>query len=92
MTRKRTPQASGLLRDAQLTDAQAALVDMLGNAYRNDVAVKVDARTVWDPAGDRATASRTVSRGVVQKGLARYSEPGNRYLLLTDRGKALVLT
>jgi hypothetical protein len=75
--------------DAKPTEAQLKLVALLGKAYEIDVPVAIGPRTRWAGQDGTCTASRTVARGVVAQGLARYSEPNARFLLLTERGKAL---
>jgi len=71
-----------------LTDAQRALYEMVVDAYRADVAVRIATKTRKAFDHDHAQASRQVARGVVIHGLCDYS-PEGRYLLLSRRGKAL---
>lgn len=71
------------------TEAQFKLLELLAKAYEVDVPVRIGPRTRWAGQEGNTIASRTVARGVVAQGLARYSEPDARFLLLTDRGKSL---
>lgn len=71
------------------TEAQLKLVGLLAKCYEIDMPVRIGPRSRFAGPEGNSTASRTVARGVVAQGLARYSEPRGDFLLLTDRGKAL---
>lgn len=73
-----------------LTAGQLRLLEHLTLAYEKDVAVEIGPRTEWPvKAGQNATASRTVARGLVARGVADYS-PNGKYLLVRPSGRLLV--
>jgi hypothetical protein len=72
-----------------LTVGQKRLYEMLIACYKADQVVTITTRTELDLEAKPepvATASRTVTRGLVTHGLADYSPEGT-YLLLSESGK-----
>lgn len=72
-----------------LTEAQMALLHMLERAYHEDKAAKVGPRTRWISEDGEPTASRMVARRLVATGLARFSHPDCKFLLITPPGRAV---
>lgn len=64
---------------ANLTEAQAAALKLLQRARDEDRAVEIAGSTQWSY---EPTVRRSVAEKLVEAGVARYSRPAGRYLLL----------
>jgi hypothetical protein len=70
-----------------LTDTQLRAVDLLGTAYNEDRPAHVGSRTA--KTAEAITVSQRVARRLIELGVARYTRPQGRFLLLTDLGKQI---
>jgi hypothetical protein len=70
-----------------LSDTQIKALVLLLRAEHEDVAVRIGRRTEWGIDGP--TMTRVTAARLAYQGLARFSRPGARFVLITDFGRTL---
>ncbi len=73
-----------------MTETQLKALLLLGRAYVEDLPVKLG--SITGRKGDEITISRRVARVLIALDYARPSEPLKQFLLITEAGKAAVLS
>jgi hypothetical protein len=71
-----------------LTEAQVQALRLLDRAYEEDVAVVAGRSTGWGN-GTQPTMQRGTAIRLARLGLARFSHPSARYVLITPTGRGL---
>lgn len=67
-----------------MTEAQTQALQLLLQAYDEDVLVALATKT--QRLEGRFTINRNIAQRLVEKGLARYSQPAGKFLFITGPG------